>query len=96
MPRDAGLRLAQDLGEIRDGQLGLAEQRQDAQPRGLAGGLEDAVERVESHVGSGGHGVGHVPVLARWRRFSPAHKDIFIPLSGRHQGRWAGEGASRE
>ena len=56
-----------------------------ASPAALSAPLSD----VESQVGSGGHGVGHVPVLARWRRFSPAHKDIFIRLSGRHQGRWA-------
>ena len=36
MARDARLRLAQDVGEVGDGQLGLGEQRQDAQPRVLA------------------------------------------------------------
>ena len=62
MARDARLRLAQDVGEVGDGQLGLAEQRQDAQPRALAGGLESAVEGLESQVGRGGHDVGRVPV----------------------------------
>ena len=55
MARDAGLRLAQDGGEIGDGQLRLGQQREDAQPRGLAGGLERAIERLEWQVGSGGH-----------------------------------------
>ena len=44
MARDARLRLAQDLGEIGDGQFGLGQQRQDAQARLLAGGLERRVE----------------------------------------------------
>ena len=35
MARNARLRLAQDFGQIGDGQLGLGEQRKDAQPRGL-------------------------------------------------------------
>ena len=47
MARDARLRLAQDVGEIRDRQLGLGEQRQDAQPRLLARRLEGGVEVVE-------------------------------------------------
>ncbi len=46
--RDARLRLAQDLGQVRDGQFGLEQQSQDAQPRLLAGGLEGAVEVVEA------------------------------------------------
>ena len=36
MARDARLRLAQDVGEVGDGELGLGEQREDAQPRRLA------------------------------------------------------------
>ncbi len=40
MPRQPRLRLAQDLGEVGDRQLGLGDQRQDAQPRGFAGRLE--------------------------------------------------------
>ena len=43
MARNARLRLAQDFGEVGDGQLGLGEQRQDAQPRRFARGLERAV-----------------------------------------------------
>ena len=40
MARQPRLRLAQDFGEIGDGQFGLGEQRQDAQPRRFAGRLE--------------------------------------------------------
>ena len=35
MARDARLRLAQDFGEVGDGQFGLGQQRKDAQPRAL-------------------------------------------------------------
>ncbi len=52
MARDARLRLAQDVGEVGDGQLGLGHQRQDAQPRRLARRLEGGVEGVERQVGS--------------------------------------------
>ena len=58
MARDARLRLAQDVGEVGDGQLGLGQQRQHAQARLLAGGLERRVEGIETepavvaHVGS--------------------------------------------
>ena len=51
MARDARLRLAQDVGEVGDGQFGLGEQRQDAQPRLLARRLEGAVEGGESAAG---------------------------------------------
>src|SRR5262249_7242983 len=57
MAGNAGLRLAQDGGEIRDGEFGLPQQREDAQPRGLGGGLERAVKRLKSEVGRRGHGV---------------------------------------
>ena len=59
MARDARLRLAQDVGEIGDRQLGLGEQRQDAQPRRLAGRLEGAVERHERQLGN---------LTGRWRQ----------------------------
>ena len=36
MPADARLALAEDLGQVLDVQLGLGQQRQDAQARGLA------------------------------------------------------------
>ena len=52
MARDARLRLAQDVGEVGDGQLGLGHQRQHAQPRRLARRLEGGVEGVERQVGS--------------------------------------------
>ncbi len=54
MARDAGLRLAQDRGELGHRELGLAEQGQDTQPRGLAGGLEGAVQGLERQVGGMG------------------------------------------
>ena len=47
MPRDARLRLAQDLGEVGDREVGLGEQRQDAQARALAGGAQGGVQGVE-------------------------------------------------
>ena len=50
MPRKAGLRLAQNLGEVRDRQLGLGDQRQNAQAGGFACGLE--------HGGQGWKGEG--------------------------------------
>ena len=56
MARDARLRLAQDLGEVGHGQLGLGQQHQHAQPRVLARGLEGCVEGVERKAGSLGHG----------------------------------------
>ena len=40
MPGQPGLRLAQDFGEVRHGQFGLGEERQDAQPGGFARGLQ--------------------------------------------------------
>ena len=76
MARDARLRLAQDVGEVGDGQLGLGEQREDAQPRLFAGGLERAVEIGKRQLGGRrhrSHGVGLVPN-------DTAYKDIFIRL----------------
>ena len=55
MARDARLRLAQDVGEVGDGQLGLGQQRQHAQARLLAGRLEGGVEGIEAELGAGGH-----------------------------------------
>ena len=52
-PQMAGqprLRLAQDFGEIGDGQLGLGQQRQNAQPGRFAGGLERCGEGRERSV----------------------------------------------
>ena len=56
MARDARLRLAQDVGEIGDRQFGLGQQREDAQARLLAGGLERAVEVGKRQLGDGGIG----------------------------------------
>ena len=48
MARDARLRLAQNVGEVGDGELGLGQQRQHAQARLLAGRLERGVEGIET------------------------------------------------
>ena len=66
MARDARLRLAQDLGQVGHGQLGLGQQHQHAQPRVLARGLERGVEGVERQVGSSVMGS------------IPPYKDIFM------------------
>jgi hypothetical protein len=42
--RDARLRLAQNIGEVGNRQLGLGEQCENAQAGGFAGGLQGAVE----------------------------------------------------
>ena len=55
MARDARLRLAQDVGEVGNGQLGLRQQRQHAQPRLLAGRLEGGVEGIETELGAAAH-----------------------------------------
>ena len=82
MARNPRLRLAQDGGEVRHRELGLGEQRENAQPGGLAGGLQRAVERLERQVGGSGHVVGRVPILAYPDGLGRAYKDIFIPLIG--------------
>ncbi len=56
MARDARLRLTQDFGQVRDGQFGFEQQRQDAQPRLLAGRLEGGVEVVEGDLVVTRHG----------------------------------------
>ena len=82
MTRDARLRLAQDVGQIGDGQFGFRQQRQHAQARLLAGRLEGRVEGVEAELGLAGHGHrGSVPD-PRLGDF-PLYKDIFIRLNGR-------------
>ena len=50
MARDARLRLAQDVGEVGNGQFGLGQQRQDAQARLLTRRLEGGVEGVEAEL----------------------------------------------
>ena len=55
MARNARLRLAQDVGEVGDGQFGLGQQRQHAQPRLLAGRLERRIEGIETELAGAGH-----------------------------------------
>ena len=63
------------------GQLRLRQQGEDAQARGLAGGLERAIEGLERQVGNGGHDVGADSRLDRPHPFWGGHKDIFMPLT---------------
>ncbi len=62
MPRDARLRLAQDLGEVGDGQFGLGEQREDAQARALTGGPQGRMQGVEINRRQSDHGGGTGPI----------------------------------
>jgi hypothetical protein len=48
MPRDAGLGLAEDVGEVRDGQLALHEQRENLQSRLLRRGPKAGESLVEA------------------------------------------------
>ena len=75
MARDARLRLAQDVGEVGDGQFGLGQQRQDAQARLLAGGLEGGVESVETEPAALSLIVG---LTRDAMGLFPLYKDIFI------------------
>ena len=77
MARDARLRLAQDVGEFGDRQLRLGQQGQDAQPRGLAGGLEGAVESRERQVGRRWAWRGHA---LDWTIRADIGEDIKISL----------------
>ena len=47
VPRDARLRLAQDLGEVGNRQVGFSEQRQYAQARAFAGRTQRAMQGFE-------------------------------------------------
>ena len=51
MPRNARLRLAQNVGEVGDRQFGFGQQRQDAQARFLARGFQRGVQVLESDAG---------------------------------------------
>jgi len=55
--RDARLRLAQDVGEVGDGQFGLGQERQHAQARLFARGFQGRVEGIEAECGAGAHQV---------------------------------------
>ena len=60
MARQARLALTEDVDEIADRELALAQQRGDAQPRRVGQGLEDGHELVE--------GCAHKDVFMCWRR----------------------------
>ena len=47
MARDARLRLAQDFGQVGDGEFGLGQQREDAQARGFRGRAQSGVDEFE-------------------------------------------------
>ena len=66
MARDARLRLAQDVGEVGDGQLGLAQQRQHAQARLLARRLQRRVEGLETELAACTHGASYLKQNAFW------------------------------
>ena len=53
--RDARLRLAQDIGEVGDGQLGLGKEGQHAQARFLARCLERRIEGIKPKLAGIGH-----------------------------------------
>ena len=67
MPRQPRLRLAQDLGEVGDRELGFGDQRQDAQSRGFASCLEH-----------GGQGWEGEELGVHGKAASIRYKDIFI------------------
>ena len=70
MARDARLRLAQDVGQVGNGQFGFGQQRQHAQARFLTRRLESGVEGIETELGVAAHwtcaglsGPGQVPAV---------------------------------
>ncbi len=48
MPRNAGLRLAENFGKIGHGQVAGGKKRQETQARRLAGRLQDVHQRIQS------------------------------------------------
>src|SRR5262245_50418281 len=58
------LRLAKDVGQVRHGQLGLADQRKDPETRFFARGLEGGIECVEAEPVAGAHGAPCKPIWA--------------------------------
>ena len=82
MPRDARLRLAQDVGEVRDGELGLARSARMRRRVSSPAALSAPLRILEPQVGSGGHGVGSILNFSGAHDFRRAYKDIFIRLSG--------------
>ena len=57
MARDARLRLAQNVGQVGDGELGFAQQRQHAQTRFLARRLQRRIEGVKAKPGAARSGL---------------------------------------
>ena len=55
MARNPRLRLAQNVGEVGDGQLRLAQERQDPQAGGFGGCLQRPVQLRERQMGWRGH-----------------------------------------
>ena len=81
MARNPRLRLAQDRGEVGDRQVGFAQERENAQPRGLGGGFKRRIERLERQVGRCGHNARAGSQFARWDDAGVmTYKDIFITL----------------
>ncbi len=80
MARDARLRLAQNLGEVGDRQFGFGQQREDAQPRRLAGGLEGGVQGGERQFATGAD-IGKPSFTSRISGYPTTYKDIFIRLN---------------
>ena len=81
MARQPRLRLAQDFGELGDGQLGFGEQDQDAQARRLGRGFERCGQPGEAQL---------LIDPSRYSRSILRYKDIFISLSrrGKVPSRW--------
>src|SRR5262249_8418822 len=86
MAGNARLRLAQDGGEIGDGEFRLPQQRQDAQPSGLGRGLERPVERLERQVGRRRHRCGPGSHFVRCRRCQAGIKTYLYTLKQQLQG----------
>jgi hypothetical protein len=81
------LRLAQDFGEVGDGQFGLGEESQDAQARALPGRFEGGVKRIEGQVGRWSHrGIFPNGAWTLGRKFAGPHtaaSHIKISLYGK-------------
>src|ERR1035437_9389455 len=77
MARDARLRLAQDVGQVGDGQFGFGQQRQHAQARFLARRLEGHVEGIEAEPCTGAHSGLTTVMLAHdlFRKPVPTFRD---------------------
>jgi AcrR family transcriptional regulator len=76
---DARLRLAQDVGEIGNGQFGLVQEGQDPQARFLSGRLQRRVESIETEPVVAAHEAARDAFMGLF----PLYKDIFMPLKRR-------------